>query len=223
MPTQTSGTISLSNIGQSWGSGYTGIPTSHAINNYYRGGLYIPSIPFGNNQSAQPAGPTTLVSTAGSNMAFNNYYNIWQYKRLSFNMTATNGTYSSGKYIFSYYGYSAAQGQTATTNPWNFNGTAYGSITASSFVSPRGTMTITGLHKDTQVFLGPTIVLSASTQPTDDDYSFIAIYNGFKAALLSRSARTTTGAAGLSRNWNYGAALDWPTSGTYACYVNYYG
>lgn len=218
MPTQTSGTISLSDIGQSWGSGWTGIPASHAINNYTRGGTYIPSIPFGNNQVTTPA--------SASNMSFGGYYNVWQYKRLSFSMTSSYGTYATGKAgSAAYYGYSKAHGSTATNNPWNYNAvSAYGSISASTFVTPRGTMNINGLCVDEAVFGSiPVIVIGASTLPTDDDYSFIGIYNAYKSAILNRSARTASGSSGLNRNWQYSYALAWPTSGTYTCYVNYYG
>ena len=217
MPTPSSGTITYYNIGTfSLGSSYNGFQTSNiSMNAFFRGGYWVPNYPMGNNQITTP--------TTTSNMGLNGFYNVWGYRRLSFNVGVTYVTWSSGKSTYYIVGYQAGGGTSQTQSPYNDYGSAFGSISANTFLTPNGTMTITGFYYD-QGQYGNTLLLNCNTgAPPDNDATVIAFFSSYTGTLYARSGVATRTASSYTRLWATASTPMFPTSGTYSCYVNYYG
>ena len=218
MPTPSSGTISYANIAQtSLGSSYSAFLTTNiGINLYNRGGTYIPNVVMGGNSNV----PTSIV--AGSNTGINLYYNVWGYKRLTFTLTTGTTSYAVGKTAYNISGFSVAYGTALGQNSFNTNAGAFGSISANSYVTPRGTFYIVGFNYDSQ--FGNMLVLSSGATPTDDDQNFIAVWSGSASTLYSRSGRSSYNTSSLCARYLFGGTQMFSTNGpAYSCYINYYG
>jgi hypothetical protein len=217
MPTPSSGIISYYDLGvSSLGNNYAGFQTSVInMDARTRGGYWIPNISAGGNQN---------VPTSASNMGLGSYYSVWGYRRLSFNIGISFGYYSpDGKNTYYATGYQAQIGTGPAQSPYNSRSGAFGSISANTFLTPNGTMTITGFYYDSGQYLN-TLLLNCNTgAPPDNDLTVIAFYSGYNGVLYARTTPYRT-AYSYTRLWgsNAGGAM-LPTSGTYSCYVNYYG
>jgi len=210
--TPSSGQIRLAgDIGQSsLGSSYAGFLTTNvAISNYYLGGTYIPNV--------SGLGSNTSVPTSGQ-ISFSQLWNVYGYKRLSFNITFGSSSYASGKSTYSVSGYSLA----AASNPFNVAG-AYGSISSSSFTTFRGAYQIVGLYYDQQNGSRIILALKGPSAPQDTDLDYIAFYEAYHGVVFARSARNATYTSGTVRTWWTNPTYTFPSSGTYGGYLNYYG
>ena len=219
MPTPSSGTITYYNLGTfSLGSSYNGFQTTNiSMNAFTRGGYWVPNI----------GSPTSNQNVPGSasNMGMNSYYNVWGYRRLSFNIGVFSTYYTSNKTSYYITGYQAAIGTSQTQSPYNDYGSAFGSISANTFLTANGTMTITGMFYD-QGQYGNTLLLNCNTgAPPDNDITVIGFYSSYNNTFYSRASSIPYRYAySYTRLWGAGfGAVMFPGSGTYSCYVNYYG
>lgn len=234
MPTPASGQMRLRDdiAACSLGSSFSGaLTTNVGMNNFVRGGTYIPNILAGNNQSTTP---TTLL-----NMSFNNYYSVWGYRRLSFNLTNSKGTWNDGKNTWNYAGFSAASGTSQTapiSNPFMASGLpsgGFGSISANTFTTPNGVHTIVGFYwsggSGAYSDQGVLVIHRSGAAPTNTDFTFISAQNGMGPTFFLRTASTNNNTFSNWRTFapstgNVFGTWSASTNGTvYACYINYYG
>jgi hypothetical protein len=231
MPTPSSGQMRLRDdiAASSLGSSFSGaLTTNVGMNNFVRGGTYIPNIAAGNNQSTTP--------TSTSNMSFNNYYSVWGYRRLSFNMTNAKGVWNDGKSNWTYAGYTAqgGTGQSPPQNPFLSGGmpNPSGSISSNTFTTPNGVHTIVALYftESGSYFDNGALVLHRSgAAPTNTDFSFISGFNGMGSTSFLRTTGTNSNAFSNWRQWGpsnktaFGAFAASTNGTVYSCYLNYYG
>lgn len=171
----------------------TGVPVS--MQTLYRGGDNVPNIT-----------PDNTIPTAGA-ISLHDFYATWGRKTLSFTITVGSGpAVSGGKGTL--YGYKQSE---------------FGSISASSFLTPNGTMTI----KELTYSAGAgswRLHLGSTSAPADTDLSFRSVAVTGYTVNGVRSARTTTSADSTSRIWAWNVgSVSHPTSGTITCTLNYYG
>jgi hypothetical protein len=162
------------------------------INTLYRGGANVPNI-----------SPNIDIATSGQT-SLNDYYSAWGNKTLSFTITVGSST-SVNKKKGTVFGY----------------GSGFGSISASSFLTPVGTITIRALYYDTGTSRW-WLELGSTSAPPNSDLSFKqASVTGYSIGGV-RSAGVST-VVGTSRYWKWSASSAHPISGTITCAIQYYG
>jgi hypothetical protein len=145
--------------------------------------------------------PNTTIATSGQT-SLHDYYSAWGNKTLSFTVTVGSSIAIKKGPVFGY-------------------GNGFGSISASSFLTPSGTMIIQGLYFDT-VSSNWHLELGSTTTPANSDLSFKQVsVTGYSVGGI-RSAGTST-TVGTSRYWQWSASTSHPTSGTIICSIQYYG
>ena len=172
-----------------------GIGSPAPINQLYRGGTYVPNII-----------PDNAIPTSGQ-VSLRDYYSAWGNKTLSFTMTIGSRAGKKGK-KGSLFGY----------------GSGFGSISANTFLTPNGTITIGGLYYSTGNAKWHLKLAHTGSAPADTDLSFTSVsVTGYNINGV-RSARTNTYTSGNSRQWAWHVTnTAHPTSGTVTCSLHYYG
>lgn len=172
----------------------TSLPLS--FNQLYRGGIYVPDIT-----------PNDDIPTSGE-INMQEMYSAWGGKTLSFTITVGSIPVSGKGY---YYGYGATK-----------VGGAFGSISASSFLTANGPVVIEGLYYSTGTQAWH-LHLSSASAPVNTDVTFRSISMA-SYFTLNRSSATSTQPIGTTRRWNWSVkSTAHPTSGTVACSLHYYG
>jgi hypothetical protein len=168
-----------------------------SLRDYYRNGTHVPDITANDH-----------VPTAGA-ISLESLYDTWERKVLAF--TITVGSHAvSGK--GTYFGYGNLGG-----------GVTFGSISANSFLTPNGTMTITGLYFNTTSHEWH-LQLGSTSVPANDDQTFRSVsVTGYTVNGVRASAHTTQSFTN-ARRWNWATkSTSHPTSGTINCSISYYG
>jgi hypothetical protein len=173
----------------------TGSPVS--FSQLYRGGAYVPNIT-----------PDNSIPTSGP-IAIDDFYSTWGRKSLTFTVTI---------------GSIAGKGKKGKKGSLYGFGAGFGSISASTFLTPNGPMTVQGLYYSTGDARWHLKLSHVGSAPADTDLSFRQVsVSGYNINGV-RSARTSTSTSGNSRKWAWHVTNPaHPISGTITCTIQYYG
>lgn len=161
----------------------------------YKGGTYVPNIT-----------PNNSIPTSNT-IAIDDFYSTWGRKTSTFTITVGTAPGKKGK-KGSLFGF----------------GTGFGSITASTILTPSGVMTIQGLYYSAGNAKWHLSLSHTGSAPADSDLSFVQVsVSGYNINGV-RAARATTSVTGTKRQWAWTAPTTaHPTSGTITCTIQYYG
>lgn len=205
----SSGALSFSNTSGNLLSGLTSswaTPSLSfvALNNFNRGGSYVPDTGLSPNSSV----PTSVG--VGNPLSLNTLRGCYRYFSTSFTFTVSSRSYTSGDSTYFEYGFQ--QG-------------LFGSVPSpNSFTTPTGTYSFIGLKHDTgsnNVY----IYLSSGSTPANNDNTFVQVNStGYAGgSYVTRSSFISNVGIGTSRIWQTANFSGYPTSGTSTATFRYYG